>query len=373
MKLIYLYTNLNWYRLSLFKSIAGIMDVHIYILNGYEVGYDGIKYQPDYEGLNITFLSKEESRFSALCKILDREEFDGIVVPSMNDVFYLNFTTRLSHYYHKKGKTVLYFWEYWPMDAGKESAGKWAKQQLRHFYTRLNKSSIDYFITPSINTYSFYQRMNIPSEKLIRCYNVSEVEPCGGDPMQIRRDLGIPDDHKIILFFGRLEAYKGVAELIRCFNSLRNRKWHLLICGPGSEKVEKIASKNPNIHLTGSIEPEKRSLYYSAANLFVLANTYKGKIEPWGLTVNEAMAFSLPILVTNATGSAIDLVFSGINGYVANAGRLEKELPFYIRKILSDEALEKELGENSRKIISSYTFDHMAEAFKVAVEKNMIG
>ena len=372
MKLIYLYTNLNWYRLSLFKSISKIMDVHVVILNGYEVGYQGVEYKPDYQGLNITFLSEEDSHFSKLTSILDQENFDGIVVPSMNSAFYLDLTTRLSHYYHKKGKTVLYFWEYWPMDVGKESISKWFKQQIRHIYTRLNRRSIDYFITPSMNTYSFYQRMNIPSEKLIRCWNVSEVEECEADIQIIRNELGIPNDHKIVLVFGRLESYKGAAELITCFSKLQNQKWHLLICGPGSETVQPLANNAPNIHFVGSVKPENRAMYYSAANLFVLANTYKGKVEPWGLTVNEAMSFSLPILATNATGSAIDLVFSGINGYVIDASKLEKELPYYIEKILSDDELEKIFGKNSKMIISNYTFDHMAEAFKAAVEKGLI-
>ena len=84
------------------------------------------------------------------------------------------------------------------------------------------------------------------------------------------------------------------------------------------------------------------------------------------------MSFSLPILATNATGSAIDLVFSGINGYVIDASKLEKELPYYIEKILSDDELEKIFGKNSKMIISNYTFDHMAEAFKAAVEKGLI-
>ena len=48
------------------------------------------------------------------------------------------------------------------MDVGKESISKWFKQQIRHIYTRLNRRSIDYFITPSMNTYSFYQRNEYP-------------------------------------------------------------------------------------------------------------------------------------------------------------------------------------------------------------------
>ena len=372
MKLIYLYTTLNWYRIDLFKSIAKLMDLHVYILNGGSVSYEGISFKPNTEGLNITFLSKEESEADNLCKIIDKETFDGIVVPSMNSVYTLNLTTKVSHYYSKKGKTVLYFWEYWPLDIRKRTFSKVVKQSVRHFYTCLNRGSITYFITPGINTYSFYQRMNIPSEKLLRCHNVSLLSMEGVSSQTVREELGIPEEDKVILFFGRSEAYKGCAELIQAFLKLNQSNWHLLICGPGFDWARKYSEKQSNIHLTGSIPTDQRAKYFAAANIFVLANTYKKKIEAWGLTVNEAMQCGLPILATNATGSAIDLVFSGVNGYVLDANRLETELPFYLHKILSDPLLEKRMGKASKQIIQQYSFDNMAQAFYYALEKDHI-
>ena len=370
MKIIYLYTNLNWYRIELFRSISKLLDCHIYILNGYTIGYESIDYKPEYEGLNITFLSKEESQFKNLHKILDAEEFDSLVIPSMNDAFYLKLSTRLSHYFHKKGKTVLYFWEYWPMDKGTYSLSKWAKQEIRHLFIKINRTSIDYFITPSINTYSFYQKMKIPSWKLVRCPNASEVKQEGTELYSnVRHELGIQEHEKIILYFGRIEEYKGIHELIISFNRLDRKDWHLLICGPGEEKISEEIKGKTNIHAVGGIRPEKRAEYYAASDLFVLANTYRNKIEPWGLTVNEAMQFGLPIIASNATGSAIDLVFSGLNGFIIDANRIEDDLVFYINHILSDEKLKRDMGEQSKRIISEYTFDNMALAFAVATEK----
>ncbi len=368
MKLIYLYTNLNWYRIELFRGISKLMDCHIYILNGYTIGYQSIEYKPKYEDLNITFLSPEESKFQNLCKRLDAEEFDSVVVPSMNDAFYLKLTTRLSYYYHKRGKIILYFWEYWPMDKGTYGVLKWVKQEIRHFFTKLNRKSISYFITPSINTYSFYQRINIPSWKLIRCPNVSEIK-WEGKQSDVRMNLGIHDNEKIILYFGRIEEYKGIQELIKVFKKLDRSDWHLLICGPGEDAIIDKVKGISNIHILGSIKPEERYKYYKASNLFVLANTYKGKVEPWGLTVNEAMSFGVPVIASNATGSAIDLIISGLNGYIINANRLEEELEYYINKILSDDVIEKEMGNNAKKLIGEYTFDNMALAFFVATEK----
>ncbi len=374
MKLIYLYTNLNWYRIELFRSISKLMDCHIYILNGYTVGYESINYTPEYDDLNITFLSPEETKFNNLCAILDKEKFDSIVVPSMNDAFYLVLTTKLSQYYHKKGKTVLYFWEYWPMEKGTYSVDKWVKQEVRHLFTKLNKNSISYFITPSINTYSFYQRMNIPSRKLIRCPNVSVVtkSDISDEHLRIREKYGIQKNDKVILYFGRIQEYKGIFELIKAFQDLNKKDWHLIICGPGEELIQNQIRDVSNIHVTGSISPEDRCYYYKTANLFVLANTYRNKIEPWGLTVNEAMQFGLPVIASNATGSAVDLIISGLNGYVIDSERLIKELKYYIHKILSDENLEREMSRHSKQIIGEYSFENMALSFYIATEKGSI-
>lgn len=372
MRMIYLYTSINWYRLSLFRSLSGYADVHVYILNNPSVGYQGIAYSPDYEGINITFLKEEESGFAALCRILDQEDFDAIVVPSMNSAFYLRLTTKLARYYSGKGKAVLYFWEYWPMESRHASVYKKLKQVIRHIYTRRNIRYIDRFLVPGIYTYAFYKKMGVPSFKLVRCHNASEVSEEGMDPKRIRQQYGIGEEDKIVLYFGRIEEYKGIYELIRVFRRLDNREWHLLICGPGGDQIRKETDGDERIHIAGSVSPQDRCSYYAAANVFVLPNTNKGKAEPWGLTVNEAMAFGVPVLATEATGSAVDLIFNGVNGYIMNSDRLEEELSFYLNRILTDPSLEKELGKNGKDMIGDYTFDHMARAFVSAAEQTLL-
>ena len=264
------------------------------------------------------------------------------------------------------------------MEKGSYGLFKWIKQEIRHVYTRRNKPYIDYFITPSINTYSFYLNMGIPSHKLIRCVNASEVIDKNEVDRNVRKELNIREDERVVLFFGRLEEYKGVNQLLAAFSKLQNDKWHLVICGPGEEKImDEIVSRFGRgifngVHIMGSIATTERSAFYKAANLFVLPNTYKEKVEPWGLTVNEAMSFGLPVLVSNATGSAIDLIVPGVNGYIMDAAHLESELLFYIKKILSDDELRDSMGRKSKEIIGSYTFDNMAKAFYVAAEKGYL-
>lgn len=369
MRLVYLYTTLNWYRLEMFRSISKMVDAHFYILNGYSVGYENIKFDQTYDDINLTILSKEESEANNLIKKLNEEEFDAIVLPSMNSTYTLKLTTKLSHYFSKRKKCVMYFWEYWPMDFGRYGMEKVIKQGVRNFFTRLNKRSIDYFITPGINTYTFYRNLGIPASKTIRCFNVSEVTD-KDIRLNVRADLGIKDDEKMILYFGRIDDYKGVNELTKVFTEMDRKNWHLVICGPGEEALKKKYEGVGNIHILGTVDTKDRCSYYSAADLFVLPNNYKKKIEAWGLTVNEAMSYGLPVIASDATGSAEDLIFPGVNGYILDSKNIEKELKFYLDKVLTDDNLRTEMGEKSRKIISEYTFDNMAKAFVCAMEKH---
>lgn len=371
MRLVYLYTTLNWYRLELFRSLSKLVDTHVYILNGYSVGYENIEFDKNTDDINLTILTKEESEEQQLIARLNEEEFDAIVVPSMNSVYTLNLTTKLSHYFSAKGKCVLYFWEYWPMDFGRYGFEKIVKQAVRYAYTLLNKRSIDYFITPSINTYTFYRKTGIPTSKTIRCFNASEITN-KEIKIDVRKNLGIREEEKVVLYFGRIDAYKGIFELISAFKDIRREDWHLVVCGPGEEIIKKSIEESNNIHIIGTVDTSDRCSYYSAADVFVLPNNYKKKIEAWGLTVNEAMSYGLPIIATDATGSAEDLIFPGVNGYILDSLNLENELKYYLKKILSDDKLRKNMGCKSSELISEYSFDNMARSFVFAMEKYMI-
>ena len=154
--------------------------------------------------------------------------------------------------------------------------------------------------------------------------------------------------------------------MINIVDKRGENNWHLVVCGPGSDKFVNV--QNERIHFVGSVGTNDRCYYYAIADLFVLPNTYKPKIEPWGLTVNEAMSFGLPILVSDATGSGRDLVYPGINGYILNADSLEAELDYYLHKMLRNKQELQRFGENSHRIISLYTFDNMAQAFITATD-----
>ena len=60
---------------------------------------------------------------------------------------------------------------------------------------------------------------------------------------------------------------------------------------------------------------------YRMADVFVLPSTGPG--ETWGLAVNEAMACSRAVIVSDKCGGAVDLVNDGVNGYIFRGGDIQ--------------------------------------------------
>ncbi|WP_172616764.1 glycosyltransferase family 4 protein [Methylacidiphilum kamchatkense] len=143
---------------------------------------------------------------------------------------------------------------------------------------------------------------------------------------KIRKDFGIVENNlPVILFCGRfvemkcplllLEAFHRISPLIPCY---------LLLVGDGPlrEKIkEKIKNdKIKNVIITGFLDQSEIAKAYVAADLFVLPSTN----DTWGLVINEAMNFGLPIIASNLVGCAQDLIKENCNGFLFPANDVDK-------------------------------------------------
>jgi glycosyltransferase involved in cell wall biosynthesis len=137
----------------------------------------------------------------------------------------------------------------------------------------------------------------------------------------IRNRMGITAGQVAFLFVGRLEARKGIRDLLVAYASLRERSavdCVLVIVGHGDcgRDVDEVAGRVAGIVATGRLVGTDLLNAYAAADVFVLPSRW----EPWGLVVNEAMAFGLPVIATDAVGCIDDLVAAGVTGLIVPAG-----------------------------------------------------
>lgn len=111
-----------------------------------------------------------------------------------------------------------------------------------------------------------------------------------------------------------------------------------------------------HVHFLPFKEKVQLGEYYAAADVFVLMTKY----DVWGLVINEAMMYGLPVVTTNRCMAGCELVKDGENGYLLEVGD-DRGLQERLTAMLGDGNLLRRFGEKSRKRIAGYTVERMAE------------
>lgn len=177
-----------------------------------------------------------------------------------------------------------------------------------------------------------------------------------------RRQLGIPDDHTVLLNLGRLGTEKNLTELIELFSIAlsHNSKLTLLIVGDGPARHElealsvKLGIEN-HVIFTGMVAPSEVHKFYQLGDIFVSASTS----ETQGLTYIEAAANGLPLLCRRDP-CLEEVLVEGQNGYEYEA---EEEFCHLLDIILQNPEWCHVAGEQSAQIASG--FDKTSFAQKI--------
>lgn len=216
------------------------------------------------------------------------------------------------------------------------SSGNASSKYLVHYGARDNK----------IIKYPFTSLKS--DDILAKCTNVIEKT-------RLRNELNI-NENKLIISVGQFIYRKGFDLLIKAAGNLDNNIGVYIIGGEPSEEYIKLKEKYKatNIHFVGFKSKKELSKYYKAADLFVLPT----REDIWGLVINEAMAYGLPIITTDQCVAGLELVDAG-NGEIIKAGS-EKELEKAIKDLLSDDIKLNLMSRRSIEKIQGYTIEDMA-------------
>ncbi|MDO5425084.1 MAG: glycosyltransferase family 4 protein [Eubacteriales bacterium] len=185
----------------------------------------------------------------------------------------------------------------------------------------------------------------------------------------MKKQLGIKEE-KIILTVGRFtyeEGYgKGYDSILKAAERI-DPSIGIYIVGdePTEEFIKWKDEKNlTQVHYIGFQKKNELAKFYAAADLFVLMT----KMDVWGLVINEAMMYSLPVITTDQCGAGVELVRNGENGYVIPVGDYDS-LAEKIAYILSDSNVTCGFGKRSYEIIFNYTLEQMADCHYKTFEK----
>ena len=88
--------------------------------------------------------------------------------------------------------------------------------------------------------------------------------------------------------------------------------------------------------------------------------------ETWGLTLNEAMGFHLPVVATKAVNAAQDLIVDGENGYRYGSGDVSG-LTQLLAKVADQVAAGSPMGADSGRKIRDYSVENAASGIVAAI------
>ncbi len=144
-------------------------------------------------------------------------------------------------------------------------------------------------------------------------FDLQEMQPI--DKIAARKQLGLPENERIILQLGRVVPRKGIDTVIHGLARLvRNHHIdaRLLVVGGESEdpdpaatpelanlmKIAQNEKVTSRVTFVGRRQRDMLKYYYSAADVFVSTPWY----EPFGITPLEAMACGTPVIGSNVGG-----------------------------------------------------------------------
>ena len=173
----------------------------------------------------------------------------------------------------------------------------------------------------------------------------------------------------MILSVGQPIHRKGFDLLIKAAEDLGELDAGFFIVGgnPDEECSGLLKDLNvTNVSFVPFMKKEQLAEYYLAADCFVLPT----REDVWGLVINEAMTYGLPVITTDKCGAGLELVEDGVNGYIVES-ESSKALGGAIRSVLDcDEPAG--MADASLSKIEEYTLENMADVH-ISIFKEILG
>src|SRR3990170_1624033 len=184
----------------------------------------------------------------------------------------------------------------------------------------------------------------------------------GLTPAEGKSLLGLPRDHRVVLFFGNIRPYKGLDVLLRAFAGVRDEmeRVTLVVAGqpwPAASGWQPYHRLIYSLGLDGSVRAfpgyapaAEVERFFAAADVVVLPYTH---FDAQSAAGTLALTFGRPLLVSNV-GGLPELVRD--RSAVVSPGSPEA-LRDALLRVLCDESLRQRLGDDSRALAEAYRWD----------------
>ena len=352
-------SNIAPYRLRWCEELARFYDVTIVYTKDHDYERDDRWLQKGSAVCKVVKLKNDRDRFDPLCFDvigLLKKKKDALVIfdgygPKTNLLGLL--------YCRLKHRPNFVNVDGYPYASGKalDLVKRFVIRRLCHSFFCSSEATKGHLISYGADP----ERIFIHNFSSIREEEIIDRLPTKKQKQQLRKELGIDTDKRIVLGVGRFLPLKRFEDLILAVRKCESDCVLYLLGGQPTGDYLKAADGDPRIRFIDFVLPEDVLKYYQACDLFVLPS----ETDVWGLVLNEAMANGLPVIASDRVVAALSLIRG--NGFIFPVYDVD-ELGRDIDLCLRDEN-QKKMAQRSLEIIRDYTIEGMVRRQKPHIDK----
>ncbi|MFI3249006.1 MAG: glycosyltransferase family 4 protein [Rikenellaceae bacterium] len=172
----------------------------------------------------------------------------------------------------------------------------------------------------------------------------------------IKERLGIKYD-RVIISVGQYIHRKGYDLLLKSLDWLPDDVGVYLIGGVESGEYREIRKslKLQNIHYLEFMSSQRLAEYYKMADLFVLPT----REDIWGLVINEAMSYGLPVITTDRCLGGVELL-DGVEGAIVHSEDISA-LRDSTKGYMESDKKRMAVAARNLRVVREHCIDNMAD------------
>jgi len=305
MRLLLCWANISGYMAACWRALAATPGVELKII-AFEAGAKTFS-NDLIRGIDCRVLTSADKNDAALIR--------SLVKDARPEILYV------SGWFHPPYRALL-------SDAEFEGVPKWMgvdtpwrgtfRQQLGRLALRPLMSNVDRVFVAGERAWQYMRRLGFDESQISR--GLYGVDYDGfARVLQTRQQQpgGWP---RRFLYLGRYAPEKALDVLASAYAKYRGAvsdPWPLTCCGAGAEKH--LLANQAGIADIGFQQPADTINIMAGHGALILPSRF----EPWGVVVAEASAAGLPVICTEACGSAVELVRPYYNGLPVATGNVD--------------------------------------------------
>lgn len=360
------------YKIVFFNELGKKLDLTV-VFEAKGASNQGIKFNYNLETIQTfkaVFLSegdiKEKTVNWKITKYL-KEPYDKIVIGA-----YSYFTEMFALLWLKTRKKPYYL----STDGGMIKADE---NPIKKWYKTLLISGAKGYFSPSDMSDKYLEYYGAKKNAIYRypftSYKKSnQIEEIITDieKEKLKTRLNIKEKY-LVLGVGQFIYRKGWDLLLNAMEGISDDVALCLIGGKPIEEYKRIVEEKKlrHVYFKDFMKSEELSEYYKAADLFVLPT----REDIWGLVINEAMNYGLPVITTTACVAGLELVQEGENGYLITNIDSEsgcQKLTLKMTELVANKSLRDRMAQASLDKAKEYSIEKMAERYYLIINSSEI-